>query len=86
MSTPAPASRVRARRGSARLLRPQAEPLAPGDALAARIEAGVLAPLERALPAAAPVIRGIRKCGGCTHARHALGSEEKHPDYDAPVI
>lgn len=53
---------------------------APGDALAATIEARVLAPLEQAVPAAAPLVRAARECGGCHHARHALGSKRPHRD------
>lgn len=51
-----------------------------GDALAARIEQHVLEPLERHVPAAAELVETVRRCGGCAHARHALGSVEPHPD------
>lgn len=65
--------------------RPPERP-APGDALAAQIERRVLGPAERALPAAAPLARALRRCGGCAHARHQLGSVEPHPDASAPVL
>lgn len=49
----------------------------PGDAIAAAIERSVLTPAEKHAPA---VVAAVRKCGGCTQAKHALGSAGKHPD------
>ena len=57
-----------------------------GDRIAAEIEARVLAPVERAIPAAAPIVEAVRRCGGCTQAKHALGSNQSHPDTSAPVL
>ena len=52
----------------------------PGDALTQKIEAAVLAPLARAIPAASGIVETVRRCGGCAQARHALGSATQHPD------
>lgn len=51
-----------------------------GDRLAAQIEARVLTPLEQSLRAAAPLLAAVRRCGGCTQAKHAAGSATPHPD------
>lgn len=51
-----------------------------GDSVTAEIERRVLSPIETAMPAAAPIVEAVRRCGGCTHARHQLGSDEPHPD------
>lgn len=71
------APRVRAIVGSARLVEPA--PL-PGDALAERIARDLLGPAARAFPSTAAVIAEAERCGGCTHAKHTLGSSEPHPD------
>jgi hypothetical protein len=57
-----------------------AQPLPLGDRVAHRIETRILAPVEQAAPALAPVVEAVRRCGGCTQARHALGSALPHPD------
>ena len=51
-----------------------------GDKIASRIERHILQPMEKRAPA---IVRAVRKCGGCTHAKHQLGSAEKHPDESA---
>lgn len=58
----------------------------PGDKLAALIERRVLTPIEQAIPAAAQVVASVRRCGGCTQAKHQLGSNDRHPDATAPIV
>jgi hypothetical protein len=36
-----------------------------GDAVAGFIERNILAPVEKAVPAAAPAVAAVRRCGGC---------------------
>ncbi len=55
-----------------------AQPL--GDRVAHRIETRILAPIEQAAPSLAPIVEAVRRCGGCTQARHTLGSALPHPD------
>ncbi len=57
-----------------------------GDRLAAQIERRILSPITEAYPAAAPLVEAVRRCGGCTHAQHQLGSDQPHPDADAPIV
>lgn len=52
------------------------EPL-PGDVAADLIERHVLG---RAREHAPGIVAAVERCGGCGHAKHAMGSRAKHPD------
>lgn len=53
-----------------------------GDAVAGLIEQHALSHVAVRAPS---VARSLKKCGGCTQAKHALGSAEKHPDAGAVI-
>jgi hypothetical protein len=72
---------IRVTRGAVRQRAPTPTPPL-GDRLAAEIERRLLTPAEAYAPG---VVRAARRCGGCTHAQHALGSTQPHPD-TGPII
>ena len=52
-----------------------------GDRLADEIERRVLTPAEAFAPG---VVQAVRKCGGCGHTQHRLGTDRAGPD--GPII
>lgn len=59
----------------------EATPL--GDTLAQSIREHLLEPARRHAPG---LVASVESCGGCTQAKHALGSRDRHPEADAQVV
>ncbi len=64
--------RLKVKRGEATL-----KAARPGDVASSLIERHVLSQAEAHAPG---IVAAVRRCGGCTQAKHALGSAEPHPD------
>jgi hypothetical protein len=52
-------------------------PILPGDRVSSEIERRILRPVESYAPG---IVKALRRCGGCGHAKHAMGSNQPHPD------